>query len=61
LLPSLALLNQPFEGENDAAAWIYDSHFDRDGAFGDFNSIRFTGIRRHMRQRRANVYRSIEG
>jgi hypothetical protein len=35
--------------------------FDRDGAFGDFNSIRFAGIRRHMRQRRATMYRSIEG
>jgi hypothetical protein len=51
-----------FGGENDAiSARIFDSHFDHDGAFGDFNSVWFTCTCSHMRQRRAKMYRSIEG
>jgi hypothetical protein len=49
-----------FGGENDAiSARISDSHFDRNGAFGDFNSVWFTGTCSHMRQRRAKMH--IEG
>jgi hypothetical protein len=51
-----------FGGENDAIATrICDSHFDRDGAFDDFNSVWFIGTCSHMRQRRAKMYRSSEG
>jgi hypothetical protein len=50
-----------FGGENDAiSARICDSHFDRDGAFGDFGFVWFTGARSHMRQRRAKMSRSSE-
>jgi hypothetical protein len=34
---------------------------DRDGAFGDFNSVWFICTCSHMRQRRAKVHRAIEG